>query len=70
MEIRVTNDAEGCPKVEVIQLGEGGKPHEADAVISCVELAHSQQVTITAVNATEASDIEVGEVTASPEETS
>jgi hypothetical protein len=67
MQIRITNDAEGCPKVEVVNPGGDGTPEQ---ILSSVELAHSQQVTITAVNAHEASDIEVGSVTASPEETS
>ncbi|HXI95388.1 MAG TPA: hypothetical protein VNG04_04640 [Candidatus Acidoferrum sp.] len=58
MKIIVCNE-EGTANVKIVN------PAEGDAVVSEVEVAEGQEVTLTATTAHEPTDIEVGEVTTS-----
>ena len=57
MQIKTTVNSDGCAKQEVIHPKTG-------EVVSCQTIEPGQETTLTAITAHEASDIEVGEVTA------
>jgi hypothetical protein len=60
MQIQVLNDGDGCAHVSLVNPATG-------ETLSTTQVLADQQLTVTAVNAHEASDIEVGQVEPAPE---
>jgi hypothetical protein len=63
MQIKIVNDADGCPAVQVIDS-------ETEEVFQSIELAREQQVVINVPEVEDLSTIEVGTVEAATPESS